>query len=289
MISAFGFLPISNVHIDLDHKEFSITGEEVDKDYGILERALDFLNCNHKYTDPLMNFYPDSRRKHDETLKNKFIALLNQWIEYCSKIGNKQRAAAFIFEDQIIGRVLLNNNWTSDSSFRAQLQQLGVITKEGRTEGWRYVHSFLLEARKLDPNGLMGDLAVMNMMEYGFQLDVGCRDCGDCYKTVIAEGEKYLTYSKDDEFRNWTHLNLGYAYSAIVAIGNGISVFFALDGDSAKIEKRVSEARAEAIDHFRLAFISNRNSLESREAWRYAWRLVATIPPQYKKFTCVDE
>ncbi len=283
-VVAFGFLPISEVHIDADYNEYSVGGAPSHPDSVIFSRTLRKLGANRERANELITIYLAGRMQQDSSLdRPNVLGAFRRWIDICANTDREARAAGLAFADQVLSAI--TDRLALDSTIVSQFEPLGAIIRQSRTMGWIYEHSWLKQALALDSSGAVGELALILMMQRGFQLEAGCT-CGACFGRVILEGEKYLPRATDPEFQKMTHFILAYAYSDIVAIHSGIPS--TVDDDSG-IAITVDQARSKAVGHFRQAISADTSSAGARIAWREAWRLVATLPPTAKNFVCEDE
>lgn len=282
-VAAFGFLPISNVHIDWDYDKFPIGGVPSDADSILFQRTLRCLQQDVATAKTLANAYFHWHLDPLDSVDNTSMLLeFRRWMGLQDNAINEKRAAMLLFADQVLDAI----NRTLDTATISQYRLLGAIFAESRTAGWIYERSWLKQARSLDSNGTVGDIALMIMIQKGFQFQVDCHDCGQCFGNVIVEGEKFLLRTKDTWFRKMTHLALGYAHTDIVALDSGIE---SLAREDSGIQMNTDAARFQAVEHFRKAIELDTTATDSRLAWRVAWRLVAGIPPQGVTFTCADE
>jgi hypothetical protein len=285
-VFACGFLPISDFHVDFNYNHYSSGGTDTNIDSLIYERSIKLLGQYRENANALMQIY--SSRRHSPNTPVDIKGIVNpfrQWIKLFKNTDPHQRAAALVFADQILKPIEGSFN-IKDTVVISEFRQLGADIRESRTMGWIYESSWLKEARTLDPKGPMGDLALMIMMQRGFQLDAGISDCGRCFIKIIREGEELLERSNDEELRTWTHFKLGYAYSDVVAIESGYPT---LTENDTSFQMSAEVARQKAITHFQEAFSVDSVSTKAYSAWREAWRLVAAIPPKQTMFTFVDE
>lgn len=283
MVIAFGFLPISNVHIDDLRDYFSLGGTPSNPDSIIFQRTLHSLGQNTQRAGNLIATYYHARTEPPDSLDaRRTLDDFREWITLSASSDHQTRAAALLLADQVLNAIIQ----TLDAATIPQFRRLGATITESRTMGWIYERSWLKQALALDSNGTVGDLALMIMIQRGFQLKADCHDCGQCFGNVIQQGERFLLRTKDPWFRRMTHLALAYAYSDVVALANDISSVAAEDSG---LQISTDVARAQSLDHFRQAIKSDPLAEDSRYAWRAAWRLVACIPPQELTFTCSDE
>lgn len=291
MVAAFGFLPISEFHIDdLDsYKELSIYGSSINADSILFDLSYQYLTIHQKDAKALLNLF---RRNEGDTLNLKLTAnIFSNWINLFKNANNHERAKAFIFADLVLkslqwkyfGRYM----WNLDRSFVLQLQSIGAQLVQGRTDGYVYERSWLKQAYSISQKDSVGDLALMIMLLHGFRLGADCNDCGQCFNQIIFEGERYLKHSNNKIFSNWVHNILGNAYSDSYYLSKGYPTISMEDNTYVKIE--ANYARVKAIEHFTQAFENKNQSGFNGEDWRLVWRLVADVHPKNLNYVCVDE
>ena len=170
---------------------------------------------------------------------------------------------------------------------RKQLEAEGAVFEWRELGGsYVYVHTWLKEALKLDPEGRAGELSFLTLMELGFETSGACADQGGTgFNAVIREGEAYLQRKPASGFRADVHFLLGQAYGDIVVLANGGG--YSADEERAEYKDKAPSARAKAIDHYTTALQSAPGSPRVSEGWPEAWRLLAGIPPARTYFYCV--
>ena len=278
LIAVYGFLPISEFHVDDidDYKELSVGGSEMNVDSILFQRAIQDLPPHQPGMSDLLSLY--NKDRNDSLDLKATAAAFREWIDSLKYADSSQRARSLIFADLVLKRLerefFGRYMWDLDRSFVAQMQSLGARLAQGRTEGYVYERSWLKQAYALSPNDASGDLAFMIMMQEGFQLEADCRDCGQCFSRIIVEGEKYLKHSKDKMFLSWTHRILGYAYNDAYCIANGFPTLSSEDKSYPLVDG--NHARLKSYEHFAAALELDHKSKASREAWRSAWRVIAS-------------
>jgi hypothetical protein len=282
-VSALGFLPISNVHIDLDYKDLDIGGIRLNQNSIIFERTLGYLPGHNLDARELTTMFHQGQAEAFDSLNGaRALTGLRRWFDIFSAADNRTLAAALLLADQVLHVC----ERTLDTAAVRQLRGLGATLTESRTMGWIYERSWLMRALALDNKGPIGEMALMILIQHGFQIQADCHDCGQCFGRVILEGEKFLLRTRDPQFVIWTNIALGCAYSDVVALANGIESVAAEDSG---IQLTANAARFKAVEHFRQAIAIDNDFFQARQAWRDSWRLIAGIPPETLHFTCSDE
>jgi hypothetical protein len=291
MVAVYGFLPISEFHVDDidDYKELSVGGLEINSDSILFQRSIRYLSQYQREAASLLKLY---YRNEKDSLDLKTTAtMFTDWINLFRNANRSERARSLIFADMVFKRIegtfLKKYMWELDKLFVTQMQSIGAQLAQGRTEGYVYERSWLKQANALSPKDTVGDLALLIMMQKGFQLEADCHDCGQCFNRIILEGENYLIRSQDKMFSSWVHLILGYAYNDVYCISNGYPTMSTEDTSYPIIDGKY--ARLKSIEHFATVFQSDKESKDAREAWRCAWRVIAGIQSKRLMYTCVDE
>jgi hypothetical protein len=170
---------------------------------------------------------------------------------------------------------------------RQQVEALGAeFVWAGIGKTWLYAHRWLRESLDIDPDGRIGELAFITLMERGFETSGTCRDQpGNGFRAVIDEGRDFLSRKPDSPLAPYVHLLMGQAWGDIVSLANGAG-YDESDVEGYKPEE--AAARTRAIEEYRLAFASPiQRPFKAREAWRNAWRLTAGQSPTRTYFYCI--
>jgi hypothetical protein len=198
-----------------------------------------------------------------------------------------RRAAALFAADQLLGES--GAGWSKDENptIRQQLEAHGAqFNWASLGDTWVYAHSWLSESLEIDPDGRIGDLAFITLMERGFETSGTCSDQrGNGFRAVIQEGSDFLGRKPDSPFSSYIHLLMAAAWGDIVTLANGGGYD---ESVSAEYKSEAASARTRAIEEYRLAFASPiQGRVKRREAWRNAWRLMAGLSPSRTYFYCV--
>jgi hypothetical protein len=193
-----------------------------------------------------------------------------------------RRAAALFIADQLFelsGPVFDRAN--AHPAIRGRLEAEGATFRWAELGGiYAYTHSWLRQALRLDPDGRVGQLAFLAMMEQGFDTSGTC--AGEGFTAVVREGAEYLRRRPDTAIRGDIHVMMAQAWADVVQIGSG-----GYDDDSDRHASEVPSARANAIKEYRLAFASPSSSLRARQAWTEAARVLAGFTPGRTHFYCL--
>jgi len=230
----------------------------------------------------------------------QYLGVLRQWLSATAHLGRTQRAAALLVADRLVS---MQGLLPGDASFPAgqrkpwiksrndvELEKLGA--KIGYSElagGYFYFHNWAIQAWRLDGHGPAGTLAFLVLMGRGFDPSPGMCDGGaEQFRTVIAEGSKFLQGSTDPAANAQVHFMIGDAYADIVALGT--------DGSQSpdnelpppdQYRAGADKARAAAIEQYRAGLRLDRSSVEARSAWEKAWRLIAGLAPEQIRYYCI--
>ena len=217
--------------------------------------------------------------------------VLRTWLAAAARATPAERAAALVAADRVV-------RLTASSFDHTGPADTGLAAKFTRATGARYVYAelggadayagnLLKEARRAAPASPPGRLALLLLLEGGF-MDPVCGGAaeGEDFRTVIAEGERFLASDSTPEWRGRAHLAVADAYRDIVALDAGTlenSI-----GDPARHHAEAPGARRKAIEHYRAALDSSAiDPLSASHAWNEAWRLLAGLAPMETRFVCV--
>lgn len=189
--------------------------------------------------------------------------------------------------DQVLGESGVG--WAKDENppIRQELEANGAQFDFAPIgEIWVYAYALLRESLETDPDGRIGELAFITLMERGFETSGTCRDQpGNGFRAVIAEGGDFLSRKPDSALASYVHLLMAQAWGDIVTLANR-GGYDESEKGAYKLEE--AAARKQAIEEYRLAFASSiRRPVKEREAWRNAWRLMAGLSPTRTYFYCV--
>jgi hypothetical protein len=142
---------------------------------------------------------------------------------------------------------------------------------------YEYSGNWLNEARKLDPDGEVGRMAVLDSLARGGAPSLGTDKDQDIFHTVVADGEWLLSKNPDSFTAAQVHFIIGDAYSDIVALAGGAEPDY---GDPANYRDEADSARTKALEHYRAGLGIDSSSENARDAWLQAWRLAAGLLPE---------
>ncbi len=220
-------------------------------------------------------------------LGSRAVRVLGDWIAVAQGLDASHRAAALLAADQALGSgamayVLAQDE---DSARRRALQGLGAkFVRDELGGGYNYAHTWLDEARRLDPAGRVGQLATVALLRIGFNETGTCGGGEEPFRRVSAAGERLLGSLTDSALAAEVHVLVGDAYADVVALASGAGEEYA---DPSAYAASAPEARRKAIQHYREGIARAPGRPEARVAWLEAWRLLAGLPPTTTHFFCV--
>ncbi len=289
-ILAFGFLPVSGLHVDLGGGEDSY-GEAFDAELRSLDKAVAASGLAEKDLEPIClvkqrieEYHSGNSETWKAAINDEVIDALKQWLSTARRHGRRQYAAALLAADASLD---LSNQFVSpeDEAIRKRLKAIGANFIYAQLDGYVYTHNWLKKALRLDRDGLIGDLSLISMMEKGFDLSGMCADTGyEGSRRVIFEGERFLSRSRDRKLRARVHLLVAEAYSDVVALADGAGEGYV---SAAKYLRAAPWARSMAIAHYRHLVRVSHSPDDPKTMWKQMWRLLAGAPPIGTHFFCV--
>ena len=219
--------------------------------------------------------------------QSAIIDAVDQWLIASGSLPLARRSAALFAADQLF-QESRGPRWREGENppIRQRLEAQGAKFEWLHIgDSYFYTHTWLREALRLDPDGRAGELAFLTLMEMGFETSGKCADQPEGeFRAVIAQGQEYVRRRPDSAIKPDLHFLMAQAYGDIVALAAGA---FYGEPESAKYQPEAAPARIRAIEQYRIAFDSANNTPRAREAWPYAWRLVAGLPPSKLHFFCI--
>lgn len=218
----------------------------------------------------------------------RVVETLGNWLDKASTLSPLPKAAAFLAADLVLFEV--------QNSFKIPEEQQGAVAREALTKlgavfredylggGVFYIRSWLQAAQRMNPDGPIGDLAFRILMENGFDTSGTCQNGSRQFEKVIEQGEAYLEKPYDRAASQAVELMVAQAYSAIVALAEGLGREYA---DSRDYRAAAPAALEKAIEHFRAALPHAPDTVENRTLWSDAWRLIAGLPPAHLRYYCI--
>jgi hypothetical protein len=143
-------------------------------------------------------------------------------------------------------------------------------------KSYNYAGNWLNEARELDSDGAIGQMAVLTALARGGAPELGKDADQDIFHTVVADGEWLLTKNPDPATAAQIHFMIGDAYSDIVALAGGAEPDY---GDPKEYQPESDFARKNALEHYRAGLAVDGTSENAKDAWLQAWHISARLVP----------
>src|ERR1700686_10907 len=289
-VLAFGFLPVSGLHVDLAGGE-DIYGEAFDAELRSLDEAIAASGLPEKDVEPIRlvkqrieEYHSGKWGEWKSTVSDEVIAALKQWLSTSRRRGRRQYAAALLAADTALD---LSEQFVNpdDEAIRKRLQAIGANFIYAQLDGYMHTHGWLKKALRLDRRGLIGGLSRISIMEKGFNLSAMCAGIScEGSRRVIFEGERFLSRSRNAKLRGRVHLLVAEAYSDVVALADGAGEEYV----TAQKDLRAAPwARSMAIAHYRHLLRLPHSPQNPKRTWKQLWRLLAGAPPIGTYFFCV--
>lgn len=275
------------------------------------ERALAIAQADPALAERLQNLYAQILRGNSERLQIGFrrladsgnpfagpfpapawlpsvVPLLQQWLAQTKTFPPQRRAAALLAADHVAVAARTAESmgwWRREGNERSLIEKLMAefFPSEGE-KGYTYTGNWWKQARELDPNGEVGQMAIIGSLAHP-SCEAGNSD--DPSRNVIVEGEKLLSKGLDAPIAAQVHLMVGDAYSDFVTLAKqGLNAQGASDPNKYRGEAEAD--RAKALEHYRAGLAIDSASENAQDAWRQAWRILAGIQPE-QRYVCPDE
>jgi len=163
------------------------------------------------------------------------------------------------------------------------LQELGAVFQKVPPEfggGYFYTRNWEKQARELDPDGPVGEMATLGFMARG-----SCQENGwgsELFRKIILDGESLLAKGLNASTAAQVHFMVGDAYSDVVAVAGG------LVGPNGEFGATLADGQidhSKALFHYRAGLAVDKTSENARHAWIQAWRLTAGLLPG-QRYAC---
>jgi hypothetical protein len=219
--------------------------------------------------------------------RESLLPLLQEWFTTLKTVPPVRRAAGLLAVDSLLkvaGTAGEIPGWPDKLDKQSGLQELGAVFQmNGSTGDYLYTGNLQKQARGLDPDGSLGQMATISSMGWGW-----CEVAGsDLFRKVILEGEGLLAKGLDPPTAAHVHFMAGDAYSDIVAIAGGESGGNG-EYESGQFEGEADSARAKALAHYRAGLAVDNSSENAKDAWRQAWHLAAGLLPS-ERYVCFGD
>jgi hypothetical protein len=224
---------------------------------------------------------PERPEPCDQKPRETVLPALTAWLEATKGSTPQRRAAALYVADQVLvtaGR-WGQPEWSdrAKANVRSGLEKLGAtFTYYDPCGCYESLGSWLDEARKLDPDGTIGQMAVLVTVARGGSTKIGNDEQPDIFRTVIADGEWLLMKNPSPANAAQIHFIIGDAYSDMVALAGGA----APDYEESFTSQEADAAREKALQHYGMGLAIDNASESARDASLQAWHLRAGLLPE---------
>ena len=219
--------------------------------------------------------------------RGSLLPILQDWFSALKTAPPTRRAAGLLAADRVLeeaGSAGEIPGWPEGSKKQSGLEELGAVFERNVSTGdYLYTSNWEKQARELDPDGEVGQMATLGIMAHAW-----CdADGSNVFEQVIHDGEGLLSKNLDPPTAARVHFMVGDAYSDIVAIAGGES---GANGeyDSGQFQNEADSSRENALDHYRAGLAIDNTSENARRAWTQAWHLAAGLLPN-ERYVCFGD
>ena len=198
-----------------------------------------------------------------------------------------QRGAGLLSADLLLvtAEGFGNIGWPESREKRSELQTLGAVFELNEfSGGYFYTRNWKEQARQLDRNGAVGQMAVIGSLARH-----SCENAASSpvFRRVISDGEDLLAKGLDAGAAAQVHFMVGDADSDIVAIAGGLG---GANGDYTPeaFRPEADTARRKALQHYRAGLAVDSTSGNAKHAWSQAWHLSADLLPS-QRYVCFGD
>lgn len=214
-----------------------------------------------------------------------FFRELEPWMRDARELAPVQRAAALLLADRVMTWAVVDlESENGGKRNRARLETLGAEFRQ--IYDVHYLNSWLEEAYRLAPEGPIGGRVFEVFLPYGLETWAICGAGTELFRTVVEEGERFLSEGGDAVVEARVHLLVARAYADIVALAAETSSPANLYFQGEDYRDEAPSARREAVRHFEKALDALGSGPEGPTIWREAWRLASGLPPVETWFAC---
>jgi hypothetical protein len=209
------------------------------------------------------------------------LPVLTEWLAATKGLTPLRRAAALYVADQLFATASRRGRpaWSDkdNADLRSDFEKLGANFTYYDPDGcYVYLGSWLNEARKLDPEGTIGQMAVLIALALNGAPKIGSDEQPDIFHTVIADGEWLLAKNPSAANAAQIHFIIGDAYSDMVALAGGSDP----DYGESFTPQEADAAREKALQHYRMGLAVDSTSENAKDTWLQAWHLRAGLLPE---------
>jgi len=209
---------------------------------------------------------------------SQLVPVLRDWLNAQQAATPHQRAAALFAADRLLAALEDADGVELDADpsktpLRSQLAGLGAEFPQDPEGGYGYAENWLKDARELDSDGEVGEMAVL--------VTISHHSCNP--DEVIRQAEGLLAKGVDEPTEKRVHFILGNAYADVVGLAEGVDP----DRDTSPWIRRAEAARSKALEQYRAVLSADTTSDMAHDAWRQAWNLSAGLLPR-PHYVCGD-
>jgi hypothetical protein len=221
-------------------------------------------------------------------VRESLSPLLQGWFNALKTVSPAQRAAGLLAADRLLeaahGAGKIPGGWPEKPDRRSALEELGAAFEMNNSTGdFYYIYNWGKQARELDPNGTVGEMAIIGSLAMS-SCDAAS---SDPFRTIILDGEALLAKGLDAPMAAQVHFMVGDAYSDIVAIAGGDA---GPNGeyDPEQFQAEAGASHTKALQHYRSGLAVDNSSENAKDAWTQAWRLSAGLLPR-ERYVCFGD
>lgn len=277
-----------------------------DRNMSIVQRAMKLTHVDESLKQTVLAI---SEREYSPGTASRvrwseFVSTVQKWLVATGRLDKTGRAAGLLVADRLVDAELgaidpPPEDAASHASARdprvktrevLDLERLGAkMAYDELGGGYFYFYNWANEAWKLDGDGPAGTLALLVLMDRGFDLSPGmCQSGMEQFRRVIAEGEHFLAKSSDPAVNAPVHFMMGDAWGDIVALATEPGPGAAEElPDPKQYLAEAPKARVEAVAQYRAGLRLDQQSYDAYQAWTKAWRVIAGLPPEQLRYYCV--
>lgn len=254
-------------------------------------RAIEIAGVDADLAGRVVNLYeallranasPERERQPERTkLQDSVLPMLRDWLNAFQSLEPARRAAGLYAADRLLVTAGDAVDWPElrgedRPELRRALQGIGAKFEfDELGKCYDYSGNLLVDARELDPEGVVGQMAELVSLARGGAPKLGDKN-QDIFHAVIADGEWLLAKNPGPPTAAQVHFMIGDAYATIVALAGGAEPDY---DDPAKYKDEADPARKKALEHYHTGLAADSMSENAKDAWLQAWHLSAGLLP----------
>jgi len=211
------------------------------------------------------------------------LPVLREWLKAVASLPPVRHAAGLYVADRLLVAAS-DDGWPDliakeKTELRSAFETIGASFTYDELGGcYNYSQNWLNQARELDPDGRVSQMAVLLALARGGapKLAKDKLEELDIFHTVISDGEWLLAKKPDPPTAAQIHFIIGDAYADIVALAGGGEPDY---GDPKKYEPEAPSAHEKALGHYRAGLAIDGASENAKYAWMQAWKISAGLLP----------